>query len=479
MANLAPSDADRLRIAIALTALKFKPANQSCACERFVTQFTRLTEPAYVLQLRSKFPPSTPTAPTTDGSWKTHALALEKDLADLKQKYETEQIKTLITPTASASDATSSTGQSVKRKPKKKATANRPDVLPHTDLETVLESLHGRSEFASLPSSNALFSGLSAFQELTSALWSSEVAATAAQRSLLLSSTNRALTSLACVLHSILLSQQLSVVSQVSTLQILANLMNHLISSSLPFLLRKPKHGIHEPGTVSLLLNKLLNTLITSIFDPIVESFLPLSRRYLASLFPTTPSTILPADLRPEVLHLFQNAFHGLVSVSSAYEVDLRATIALTALRELENLFPPRRTDGARLPRTHDNRLSALARKDTLWYLCTILRVVFTPPKDCSQSRRPTAAAVAERKIVDSFSRIVNRCRRCQNIGSQEDMADTCNNSDRDPDVDGDAIRCSDNLDLDVIDEVGYQMILGVMERFWRWTGELQHDSSS
>ncbi|KAJ6519185.1 hypothetical protein C8R45DRAFT_1117292 [Mycena sanguinolenta] len=437
MATATTSAADRLRIAI--------------------TNHVQ-SSVAYVLQLRAAFPPSTPTAPTADGSWKTHALALEKELASLKLKYEAEQIKTLATPSASMSDAAPSNSQSVKRKPKKKAIA-RPVIAPsHVDLETVLESLRGEPEFAALPTATSLFSSLSAFQELTSALRSSEVAVTAAQRSLLLSITTRALTGLASVLHPILRCPQITVASRVPTLQALAGLVNDLVSSSLPFLLRKPK-----------LLNKLLDTLLTSILNPVVESFHPLSRRYLTFLFPIMPSTTLPVDVRSEVLHLFQSAFSPLISASSAYEVDLRATIALTALQELENLFPPPRLDNTRLPRTHTRRLNALVRKDALWYLCTVLHVVFSPPKDRSKSGS-SSGAIAEHKIVDSFSRITNRCRRF-------DATDTCNTSDRDSDVEVLSRSCPNYLDLDVIDEMAYQMILGAMERFWRWTGEFEPDA--
>ncbi|KAF7367458.1 hypothetical protein MSAN_00808600 [Mycena sanguinolenta] len=439
------SVADRLRIAIALTALKFKPPDQSCT--------------AYVLQLRAAFPPSTPTAPTTDGSWKTHALALEKELASLKLKYEAEQIKTLATSSASMSDAGPSNSQSVKRKPKKKATVSPMVAPPHVDLETILERLRGEPEFTVFPTSTSLFSSLSAFQELTSALRSSEVAVTTAQWSLLLSSTSRALTGLASVLHPILRSPKITVASQVSTLQTLATLVNDLVSSSLPFLLRKPKH-----------LNKLLDTLLMSILNPVVESFYPLSRRYLTFLFPIMPSTALPVDVRSEVLHLFQSAFSPLVSVPSAYEVDLRATIALGVLRELENLLPPPRPDNTRLPRTHTHRLNALVRKDALWYLCTILHVVFSPVKDRAKSRSSTGA-MAEGKIVDSFSRITNRCRKF-------DGTDTCNTPDRDTEAAKLPFRnCPSYLDPDVIDEVGYQMVLGAMERFWRWTGEVELDA--
>lgn len=47
---------------------------------------------AYALDLFSRFPGTVPIAPTADGSWRTHALALETDMAALQAKYEAEQI---------------------------------------------------------------------------------------------------------------------------------------------------------------------------------------------------------------------------------------------------------------------------------------------------------------------------------------------------------------------------------------------------
>ncbi|KAJ7652058.1 hypothetical protein DFH06DRAFT_1206673 [Mycena polygramma] len=446
------SDVDRLRIAIALTALKFKPADESCV--------------SYVLQLRSIFPPSIPAAPTTDGSWKTHALALEKELAGMKQKYDAERIKSLANPTAPVSDTAPSGSQSVKRKPKKKATDKRLDAPVQVDLETLLEDLSSRPEFVSLPASDSLFSSCCAFQQLASALSTSEVAVTGAQRSLLLSTTLRALTAVSNVLRPILRSPELSVVSQASTLQTLSVFVHHLVSSSLPFFLRKPKRGADGPATISPRLNKFLDALISSIFIPVLESFSPLSRRYLESLLPTTPSTILPVDLRLDVLQLFQSAFSPLVSAPSAYDANLRATTALTALREFENLFPPRRKDDTRLPWTRNNRITALVRKDTLWYLCTVLHVLFTPPKDWV----PTAGTVSQRQIVDALARISSRCRKCQ-TPQTAGTTDTCNTPDRKSGIDDEATfaQLPNLLDLDVIDEVGYEMLLGVMERYWIW----------
>lgn len=47
---------------------------------------------AYVLDLRAKFQPFTPSAPTADGSWRTHALSLERDHAKLQVMYDAEKI---------------------------------------------------------------------------------------------------------------------------------------------------------------------------------------------------------------------------------------------------------------------------------------------------------------------------------------------------------------------------------------------------
>ncbi|KAJ7617957.1 hypothetical protein FB45DRAFT_933008 [Roridomyces roridus] len=392
------SDADRFRIAVALTALKFKPADQSCA--------------SYVLHLRSIFPPSAPAAPTTDGSWKSHALALEKDLEKMKEKYQAEQI--------------SHGSQPVKRKPKKKTT----DKIPaRADLETVLASLDGRPDFVCLPDSESLFSNFSALNQLTFVLGASETAVTTAQRSLLVSTAVRCITTLSVVLHPILRSTG-TTASQATTLHTLTVLLHHLTSSSIPLLFRKSKSNANS------LLNKVLDALITFIFNPILESFSPLSHRYLASLFSPTSSDNLPTDLRPDVLRMFQSGFSPLVSIAAAYELDLQSTLALTALRELEGLFPE-----ARVPWTHDSRVNALARKDALWYTCTALHTLFGPIKDCWTSSG-SPGAISEGRIADAFSRIVSRCRGCRT----------------DPDV---------NVGGEDMDEVGYGMILGIMERFW------------
>ncbi|KAJ7293949.1 hypothetical protein C8J57DRAFT_1270426 [Mycena rebaudengoi] len=462
MSDTTVSCADRLRIAVALTALKFKPADKSCA--------------AYVLELRSLFSPSSPAAPTSDGSWKTHALALEKDLRSLKEKYEAEQLKVLTINSANHVGDTSDNQPSntTAKKKKKKPVEKRIDIPARADLETILGDLTSQSEFASLPASDSLFSSFSALQQLASALSSSS---TASQRTLLLSTATHALIALASILHPIIRTEG-ATTSQAATLQTLSTLVHYLLTSSVPILSRKAKRNKDQPATASPNMNKLLDVLITHIFQPLLESFVPLSDRYLAILFSPTNS-VVPANLRPDVLHLFQSALSPLVAEPSPYDANLRGSLAVHVLRELEALFPPRTTDAKQTRPTRDSRVKALARKDSLWYLCTILHLLFGSSKDCPTSGlAPSDRPVAETRILDALSRIVTRCHNKSD--GEEAIPISTNPADDTENTQENGIeskRPPIGLDLQIIDEVGYGMILGVVERYWRWTADVREDA--
>ncbi|KAJ7226134.1 hypothetical protein GGX14DRAFT_386808 [Mycena pura] len=152
-----------------------------------------------------------------------------------------------------------------------------------------------------------------------------------------------------------------------------------------------------KKNTVSPLLNKAVGRATHVTFHPVLESLSALSNRYMNFLFPLKKSDTLPTDVWPDVLHLF-------------------LTLALAAPYELENIFPPRQpTAATALPQTHLARVSVLARKDAIWYLCAVLHVLFAPAEDGSTSGSASAGTEAfARRIVDAFSRIVARCRRCQ-----------------------------------------------------------------
>ncbi|KAF7310397.1 hypothetical protein HMN09_00581700 [Mycena chlorophos] len=426
------TNADRLRLAIALTALKFKPANVSCV--------------SYVLQLQKVFASSQPAAPTSDGSWKTHALSLESELAALRLKYDAERISeaqcffpsmficnvwperipaAALPPTESPPN----NGQSAKKKPKKKGIAEtRPS------LESVLSTI------SSIPDSDSLFSSLSSFQQIAIALTPAE--ATTAQRSLLLRTTQLVLGAVSSVVQPILVASELTVESQSTMLQNPSDVVFQVLSSALPILVRKTT-------AVSSLMNKLLDSLISSLFTPILASFVPLCNRYLGHLFPLRPTESLPVDLRPDVLRLFQSLLTPLISISSVFQHNLRGTLALIAVAHLESLFSPDRDVETN---THFGRVRSLARKDSISYLCTVLHLLFAssddlpPPSD--------GPGLFETRIVDTLTRIVGRSRTWTlpltsgvPSGSGRDAA---------------------------VDEFEHGMILSVLEQFWRYSGAVQ-----
>ncbi|KAF7331553.1 hypothetical protein MKEN_00034500 [Mycena kentingensis (nom. inval.)] len=404
------SDADRLRIAIALTALKFKPSDVSCA--------------SYVLQLQAAFPPSKPAAPTADGSWKAHALSLEKELAGLRKKLDAAKIKSIAAPSPLPPPETSAEPVQ-KRKPKKKG----------SNKQTEPEVLTSKSQFTSHPS---LFASLESFDQLVSVL--DVEATTAAQRSLLMRTSILVVSGIADVFQPILQSKDPCVEAQRTTLQGLASVMSQVLSSALPILLRKTT-------SVTSLVNKLLDALISSVLTPTLEALVPLNNRYLHSLFPLDGNApdVFPVDIRPDALHLFQSAYNPLVSVSSSFQHNLRNTLALVAIAQLDALFPPADAEpnlnGHKpKPKTHVMRVDALAQKDAVAYLCSVLDLLFAAIPSASAS-----APTFEQRIVDSLTKILRRCR-----------------------------RSGGELDWDVIDEVGYEMILGVVEGYWRYTGVVQ-----
>lgn len=116
---------------------------------------------AYILDLCSKFTPSSPLAPTADGSWRTHALSIERSYVELQGKYEAEQISTSYGPlscdsfilTFLESLAAEQQVSSINKKNSKKKTSGmgppepepRPDApLTSVELKAILKRLHDR-----------------------------------------------------------------------------------------------------------------------------------------------------------------------------------------------------------------------------------------------------------------------------------------------------------------------------------------------
>lgn len=320
-----------------------------------------------------------------------------------------------------------------------------------------------------------LFSSFSSFEKLASALPNIP---NASQKTILLSSTIRALESVSRVLRNVLTRSPPSSTSGAfcshgETLQTLNVLTTHLLSVSFSLLFpdvssAKPSTEQRKPakkakkeeksapsnstssGTYSLefrsSFEKLLDTLTTLVLRPIIQAFASLSETYLLSVF-DAPATAAPKDrssskpspdIRPDILSLFRSTFF-LVSqlvvcfdtpsdgqvFSNSYVLGVREFLSLAAVRELLKLFECResisddprthslmdfmasttlgdrhngegmnstttkestftdatskRTPAGITPRRNNrnDRIRKLARKDAVWYLCTILHVLF------------------------------------------------------------------------------------------------------
>ncbi|ESK96783.1 hypothetical protein Moror_6655 [Moniliophthora roreri MCA 2997] len=332
---------DRLRITIALTALKHKPLNQSCA--------------SYVLDLQTKFcstPDSTKSSDSIDPSgptgtfrthshndnaeqdsdvwrWKSLALRLEEELEELRAKYEAEQIKSLsltvqvdakstseMTQEPSSSTQPQLQGPSssagaanadntTKKKPAKKnpkskhppSTASgatdalvnliKPRARIHPETISILE-LEGLND-SQLP---GVFSS---FSQLMSALPPDTRTITRPQVSLLLSTTIRVLQSVSGVLRTTLFTDaDASAKSEKASsrpasphrLQKVAALLNYLLTMSLPLLRVQPKKKkLRQLSESSENTDVLIDTLATFIMNPMIHSFIPLSENFLDELF--------------------------------------------------------------------------------------------------------------------------------------------------------------------------------------------------
>ncbi|TFK38619.1 hypothetical protein BDQ12DRAFT_95372 [Crucibulum laeve] len=327
-------DADRIRVAIALAALKFKPDDQSYT--------------SYVLDLHSKFPPSKPAAPSAGGSWRTHALNLERDFSELKAKYEAEQIKTM-TLAANASLAKSFGSTSVpnssseqlsdaasKKKSKKKSRpgteTRHVDGSLKLDMKALLERLHDHDIPAWTPGSRgSLLSAMDTFAQLTALPKTTSI-----HHSLVFSITFRAVEAISVCLEELLQSHKSCAFARTELLQTLSIFLYQILTSTCPLL---HVSGSSEAATNRQYIEMLLVHLLEHIFLPVIRSFLPLSHTFIHSLLlpnisinrspPRKPSSdsgnnveasspLGTTDIRTEALSLFRTVFYCIFPPPSA-----------------------------------------------------------------------------------------------------------------------------------------------------------------
>ncbi|RDB29385.1 hypothetical protein Hypma_015002 [Hypsizygus marmoreus] len=412
---------DRLRLAIALVALKFKPPHQTLS--------------SYVLDLQEKFPSSKSEA-SSELLWRNRVLLLEHDVAALQAKLEAEQIKSLALasggPSAPSVSPNSSSEQPIpsKKKKKKAEVLVRPDKPPNSqasrlDLQSTLDEPQGHSwlgmDIPTIPGPRSLFSALNDVLQLKSLF--------DVQPALLLSVFVRSIESAAELLQSIL-ERTTPNLSDPATLGTLGLVLHRILSDVIvPLARTRAPHSMVEPESTELIVT-LLDKTNSLILYPLIRAFKPKSEAFLMALFviptggssdATTPntadrvkppdnllghpqSTALPTDIRADMLSLFRTVFclldsqlQPLVTVPKLRLAThtLRSSLILEAARELQRLLASQPmndsssvpvsgvgTDGKQThPRTRPPKgTERFATKDTLWYLCTILHALFSGP---------------------------------------------------------------------------------------------------
>ncbi|KAG6878339.1 hypothetical protein C0993_008517 [Termitomyces sp. T159_Od127] len=457
---------DRFRIAVALTALRFKPLDQS---------FT-----AYALELRSQFPSISAELDSVD-CWRSLALKLERDVEVLKEKYEAEQIRTLalesgMTPGSSLPASNSSLEKSTvsKKKSKKKPGANtiscsedtmRKLPIPRPDLKAILEDLSSRKEgdvpISWIQSQQSLFSTLDSFMQL--------VALSEARMDLLSSVTLRTVKAIAKQIDDVISPLVPSASSDPETLNSLGTTLHYVLATSLPLL----EQALPETAETII---AIVDRTTRLILLPIVHAFNVRSEAFLRSLFMPRPARppdqvseqsatchrSLSTDIRVNMLDMFKTTFcfldGRLRSFTTLIDPSLvshtfRASLILDVLRELDGVLSvvPMATpfhdseSGVEMinekhcRRTRLDRVKRLAKKDSLWYLCTVLHVLLSEASSAAASPLETVsvgrkdaqkeytdnlqgARLLSEGILDALHRLITRCHRplSSSVKSQE-----------------------------------------------------------
>ncbi|KAH7908846.1 hypothetical protein BJ138DRAFT_1115480 [Hygrophoropsis aurantiaca] len=395
------TESDTVRVAIALSALKHRPAGQSTA--------------SYILDLRAAFPAiDNANEERERNAWRTRALRLEGDLRDLQARYDSNvsDLESLRIPSSDLPVPPP------RKKAKKTSIPKESEQSLDIDcLRRNFDKLKDRYISATL-SAPTLFSSLVILQRLSTAepnqIPLDHLIATATNALSAVSSIFQA--------HIFTISENNSPALRCDALKIISPILLYLISTAIPPLLiairprplRKSNPSYRQKAAEAQLhLDTFLNLIISNILVPLIKSFLVHSQACASSMLSekntdkaksnsgTGRSTQREdkSDLRVDLLGLL-----GTVLSKLNYKT-VKNRIALEAIRELGKVFgeeipddppivPPnlnaatvhspsqsstrpnpdegRTTASARSPA---ERIETLARKDAAWYLCSILNL--------------------------------------------------------------------------------------------------------
>lgn len=251
--------------------------------------------------------------------------------------------------------------------------------------------------------------------------------------------------------------------------EILCPITCYLFSTVLSLLSTKRKgkqNGIEETSHVDDFLGIVGNVILI----PLIRSFVPFSRSYAAAILAERPSAISITDVRSDSLYLLTEVISALnndiasgTSQSARY---LRERLVLEAVRQIEALYPdPAITTDTPSISSRSRRIDRLGDKDALAYVCNVLCLMFTSPSVALRMVTTTSPdsglpagidGLLRGAIVTSLSDLLRRT-GSGNLAYRSDCGVGCSDTTR---------RGSSN-EGNVVDEVGYNMMLATIERAW------------
>ncbi|KAG6828363.1 hypothetical protein H0H87_002311, partial [Tephrocybe sp. NHM501043] len=487
-----------------------------------------------------------------------------------------------LPPPTSSSEPPQSTKKKQKKKPAPIIPAsnseNSKSPAP-VDWRSLLDDMGARPPIQTVLLSHSLFSAVDDFIRLTSL---PEV-----NLDLLLSVTLRTLDALAIQVNNITSSPSSGAPINPNALIRIGTVLHHVLKMSLVSLTQR------FPQTVEQIIT-LLDRTTNLILIPLICAFNTRSEIYLGSLFlpspdgsmtgPLKPPAASPqysiTDIRADMLDLFKETFflldgclqsHLPLPRPSMVSRTFRVSLILETLREFDRVLSVTPVTSSHVldrgvdPKQHQSdRVKQLALKDSLWYLCTVLHLLFEDWHEKSNRKDDhdvsgldndimgKGARLLSEKVSDTLIQLISRCTRvssnslkpskfggeseAQHERSQfrprsssrsyqsveavveergkarshdgatdgdagredsggrmvTEKGDVCADADIDVSVAGrwKGGNCSDqradsapqssklrdeprqdHCGEIVLDDVGYAMLLGVLERYWVWSG--------
>ncbi|KAF8508479.1 hypothetical protein JB92DRAFT_2952842 [Gautieria morchelliformis] len=365
--------AKRVHLGIALAVLSHKPPDQSL--------------PAYLIDLKALFPLA-PTdqqslnhgvshngrrVPDEEDPWRQRALELEKENELLKLRAQKHELETLALKTAPTPLDDSSADVQSSQPPKKKRKLAPKTLSDRLDLRTLVSDLRSGPSLPALKDSLDILTSFRTIQQ-SDANCLGETA-----QAILILNIKRSLAALENLLTAVI-ARGPSVVpisSRVDVASCLCNLLLSLLNSTLPL---GPQHSI---------LPQILGELTMRIIRPIIRGFHIISVHGFASIgLKESSRRSAPPDIRPDLLSIMRRLIDCLRALKERTR-ELREFIIFETVKEIESLWTiATDTESTTPEHTRQRRVGKLARKDSLWYHCSVLHVALDllPPATTHES---------------------------------------------------------------------------------------------